>query len=250
MHLKWENGSLRKQLWRNIETYICRRQIIWLHFVFKIPCHSHRLTDDYQRVVQVEALVTERLTGRQQNATKSITLHKYDYKLEVIRGAESFKPGLPYSITVKVATQEDVPISDANPRALLVKHGFSYNHEDFNSSYHSIPSSGLVTLTFNAPTDEEKYVLGIEATYKDLTEWFPTVQKALSVTNAYLEVDINTESPRVSSCDETKSQSIKSFILITSCIPPKASNIWMLSFLILLDSKIIIIVIIIHSLSH
>ncbi|ODM93569.1 hypothetical protein Ocin01_13117 [Orchesella cincta] len=155
------------------------------------------LTDDYQRVVQLEAMVTERLTGRQQNATKSITLHKYDYKLEVIRGAESFKPGLPYTITVKVATQDDVPISDPNPKALLVKHGFSYNHEEYNSSYHSVPSNGLVTLTFNAPTDEDKYVLGIEATYKELTEWFPTVQKALSVTNAYLEVDIKTENPKV-----------------------------------------------------
>lgn len=160
-----------------------------------------RLTDDYQRVVQVEAMVTERLTGRQQNATKSITLHKYNYKLEVIRGAESFKPGLPYSITVKVATQDDVPVSDSNPKALLVKHGFSYNHEEYNSSYHSIPPNGLVTMTFIAPPDEEKYVLGIEATYKELTEWFPTVQKALSVTNAYLEVDIKTENPKVRSLE-------------------------------------------------
>lgn len=147
-------------------------------------------------------MVTERLTGRQQNATKSITLHKYDYKLEVIRGAESFKPGLPYSIIVKVATQDDVPVSDPNPKALLVKHGFSYNHEEFNTSYHSIPPNGLVTLTFIAPPDEEKYVLGIEATYKELTEWFPTVQKALSVNNAYLEVDIKTENPKVSSAQQ------------------------------------------------
>ena len=49
--------------------------------------------------------VTEGLTGRKQNATKVLTLHKYSYKMEITGGSESFKPGLPYSITIKVATQ-------------------------------------------------------------------------------------------------------------------------------------------------
>lgn len=81
------------------------------------------MTDDYQRSIQVEAMVTERLTGRQQNASRTIVLHKYEYKLEIVQGSESFKPGLPYSITIKVSTQDDIPISDPRTDALQVKHG-------------------------------------------------------------------------------------------------------------------------------
>jgi CD109 antigen len=160
------------------------------------------LTDDYQRLIQVEAMVTEQLTGRQQNASKTLTLHKYEYKLEIIKGSESFKPGLPYSITIKVATQDDVPISDPRSDALLVKHGFSYNHDEFQTSTYPIPPTGLVTLTFDAPKNDSIVVLGIEATYRDLTEWFPTVQRALSQTNAYLEAVIKTDNPKVCTHDE------------------------------------------------
>ncbi|XP_035709663.1 CD109 antigen isoform X3 [Folsomia candida] len=156
-----------------------------------------QLTDDYQRSIQIETTVTEQLTGRQQNATKTIVLHKYEYKLEIVKGSESFKPGLPYTIIIKVATQDDVPISDPRTDALQVKHGFSYNHDEFQMSTYPIPPSGLVTLTFDAPKNESLVALGIEATYKDLTEWFPTVQKALSQSNAYIEAVIKSGNPTV-----------------------------------------------------
>ncbi|CAG7831092.1 unnamed protein product, partial [Allacma fusca] len=117
--------------------------------------------------------------------------------MEVIKGAESFKPGLPYSITIKIATQDDIPISDPRPEALRIKHGFSYNHEEYESTYYSVPSNGLVTLTFIPPNNETYFVLGIEATYRDLTEWFPTVQKAISPSSTYLKASLKSKSPKV-----------------------------------------------------
>ena len=145
----------------------------------------------------LETEVTEALTGRKQNATKEITIHKYPYKMEIIRGSESFKPGLPYSITVKVSSQDDVPINDPSLDALKVKHGFTYSHDEYETTYHRIPPTGLVTLTFQPPNNESYHVLGIEATYKELTEWFPTVQRALSPSNTYLEASIITKNPKV-----------------------------------------------------
>ena len=132
-----------------------------------------------------------------QNTSKTIILHKYNYKLEIIRGEQSFKPGLPYSVTIKVATQDDVPVRDSNPAALQIKHGFSYNHEEYSTKSYPIPANGLVTLTFDSPKNESINALGMEATYKDLTEWFPTVQRALSPSNTYIQARVLSNSQQV-----------------------------------------------------
>jgi len=142
-------------------------------------------------------MVTERLTSRQQNATTSITLHKHDYKLEFIKGSDAFKPGLPYQFTIKVARQDDVPVSDPNPAALQVKYGYSYNHDEYETMTYSVPPNGLVTVILRPPSNDSIVILGLEATYKDLTEWFPTVQRALSKSNTYIEVSLNTDDPKV-----------------------------------------------------
>lgn len=159
--------------------------------------YFYRLTDDYQRLVNIEATVTEGLTGRIQNASKTLTLHKYSYKLEIIKGQESFKPGLPYTITIKVASQDDIPVSDPSPNALQVKHGFSYNHEEYETTNYNIPPTGLVTITFDSPKNDSVVALGFEATYKDLTEWFPTVQRAISPSNNYLQARVLSQSVKV-----------------------------------------------------
>jgi len=159
--------------------------------------HACRLTDDYQRLVTVEATVRESFTNRMQNASKSIILHKYKYKIEIVSGQESFKPGLPYRMSIKVASQDDVPIQDPNPNGLQIKHGFSYNHEEYQTQYYPIPSNGIVSLSFDSPNNASVNALGMEATYKDLTEWFPTIQRALSPSNTYLQATILSRNPQV-----------------------------------------------------
>jgi hypothetical protein len=61
-----------------------------------------RLTDEYERSVQIDVTVEEALTGRRQNTSFEVMLHKYKYKMEVIKTSESFKPGLKYTAFVSI----------------------------------------------------------------------------------------------------------------------------------------------------
>lgn len=40
--------------------------------------------------------VEEQLTGRRQNVSSDVILHKHKYKMELVRSPEYFKPGLIY----------------------------------------------------------------------------------------------------------------------------------------------------------
>lgn len=59
-----------------------------------------KITDEYQREFDMEAVVEEELTGRKQTATFTVTLHKYKYTIKNLNSQYSYKPGLPFEILV------------------------------------------------------------------------------------------------------------------------------------------------------
>lgn len=59
-----------------------------------------KLTDEYERTVIVDVIVEEALTGRKQNNSVQVHLHKYEYKMELIKTADYYKPGLKYTAYV------------------------------------------------------------------------------------------------------------------------------------------------------
>lgn len=61
-----------------------------------------RLTDEYERAVQFDVAVEEALTGRRQNSSAQVMLHKHKYKLELVKTSEYFKPGLKYTAFVSI----------------------------------------------------------------------------------------------------------------------------------------------------
>ena len=61
-----------------------------------------RLADEYERSVQIDVTVEEALTGRRQNNTFEVMLHKHKYKMELIKTSEYFKPGLKYTAYVSI----------------------------------------------------------------------------------------------------------------------------------------------------
>ena len=71
-----------------------------LYVMLQILCL--RLTDEYERSVQIDVTVEEALTGRRQNTSFEVMLHKYKYKMELIKTSEYFKPGLKYTAYVSV----------------------------------------------------------------------------------------------------------------------------------------------------
>ena len=55
-----------------------------------------------------DVVVEEELTGRRQNNTATTTLYKYPYKLELVKTADAWKPGMPYTCYLKLSYQAEL----------------------------------------------------------------------------------------------------------------------------------------------
>lgn len=153
-----------------------------------------KLNNDYAREVVFDVVVEEDKTERRQNNTNSLRMYKFSYKLDLIKTADAFKPGLPYTCYLKVSDQDGRPIKDdLNP--VSVKSGFGFNTDAYTSTEYTIPDDGLIRLAFVAPLDDDVQVLGIEAKYKDLSQWFSTIHRAASDSNNYIQARLLTENP-------------------------------------------------------
>ncbi|KAK8751557.1 hypothetical protein OTU49_009101 [Cherax quadricarinatus] len=153
-----------------------------------------RLRGDYARELEVTAYVQEELTGRVQNATSRITVYRYPYTLKLVRTSDSFKPGLKYTAFLKVSYQDDTPVTSGE---VSVRHTFTRNQEDFVENVHTIPPSGIITLEFLPPLDDDVLSLALEARYLDLTQWLGDIIRAQSPTNAFLQATLITQNPKV-----------------------------------------------------
>ncbi len=152
------------------------------------------LSDDYAREIVFDVHVKEDLTERVQNNTASVVLYKYEYKMELVKTADAFKPGMPYTVYLKVSKQDNTPIAD-DFHLLSVKWGFTYDVESYEETEYSIPADGIVELQFTPPADAQ--VLGIEGTYKQLTQWFSTIPRANSPSDNYVQARLRTPNPSV-----------------------------------------------------
>ena len=59
-----------------------------------------RLSDEYERAVVLDVVIEEALTGRRQNNSVEIHLHKYAYRMDLVKTADYFKPGMKYTTFV------------------------------------------------------------------------------------------------------------------------------------------------------
>lgn len=155
-----------------------------------------KLQEDYQRDIIVEAIVKEALTGQRQNASAVLSLFRYRVKLELIKTAETFKPGLKYTAYLKVAYQDDVPIRDnANP--VKVKFGYNYNESTYQVREYQIPRDGVIQLDFYPPHSPNVNVLVIKADYLDFQQIFPGIEQSTSPSRNYIQALLLTDNPRV-----------------------------------------------------
>lgn len=65
-----------------------------------IELSFNSLNTDFERPVQIEVTVQEALTGRRQNTSASIPLHKNKYKMELVNTSPYYKPGLKFTTYV------------------------------------------------------------------------------------------------------------------------------------------------------
>lgn len=88
-----------------------------------------RRTDE-ERTVSLRASFIEELTGREQNATATITIHVNRHKVVLKTSSKTFKPQLPFEITAVVQGHDGVPVNDeSNPVEFKLKFFYDFVRE-------------------------------------------------------------------------------------------------------------------------
>lgn len=70
------------------------------YFEFDIK-EELNFNEDYEQMVAIDAVVEEEFTGRKQNTTTEISVHKSKYKIDLVPASRVYKPGLPFSVMVR-----------------------------------------------------------------------------------------------------------------------------------------------------
>ena len=129
-------------------------------------------------------------------SVNKIFLYALRYKMQLVKTSEAFKPGLPYTVYLKVAYQDDTPVQD-DLNLVSVKWGFSADPATYNTTEYAIPEDGIIELRFTPPKGDLVDLLGIEATYKELVQWFSTVPVARSRSGKFLQAVLRTKNPQI-----------------------------------------------------
>lgn len=109
-----------------------------------------KIEGDYERYVNVEAIFEEELTGRRQNGSTQVTIHKYRYDMTLIKDSDYYKPGLPYNVFVKVTYHDGAPVVDkTNPVKIIT----SYTWDDKNATEaeYFLDDHGMAQVNINVP---------------------------------------------------------------------------------------------------
>ncbi|XP_066246674.1 thioester-containing protein 1 allele R1-like [Euwallacea similis] len=156
-----------------------------------------RLNDEYERAVIVDVTIEEYLTGRRQNNSAEVHIHKYNYKMDLIKTADYFKPGLTYVAYVKVVNHDGTPLRNEE-RDVLIRHGYSRQDEIYDEKTHRLDKNGVLKLEYVTPGNvTNTTALRIEAEYKDLKERISPIPAAVSYSNTFLQASIETDKPLV-----------------------------------------------------
>ena len=114
--------------------------------------------------------------------------------MQLVKTSEAFKPGLPYTVYLKVSYQDDTPVQD-DLNLVSIKWGFGTDPANYNNTEYPIPADGIVEMKFQPPSQGD--LLGIEATYKELVQWFSTVPVARSQSGKFIQAVLRTKNPQV-----------------------------------------------------
>ncbi|KAJ9580500.1 hypothetical protein L9F63_024322, partial [Diploptera punctata] len=156
-----------------------------------------RLNDQYDGSLEIQVVVEEALTGRKQNTTFEVSLHKFNYKLEIINSAEYFKPGLMHTVHIQVSHYDGSPVQDQkNP--VIVKYGFSFNFGEnvYKEEEYTLSTDGLVEVNIYPPTNSNETALTVSAKYLDLDEVTTYISPILSPSNTFIQAVLVTQNPK------------------------------------------------------
>lgn len=111
-----------------------------------------KIEGDYERYVNIEAIFEEELTGRRQNGSTQITIHKFKYNMELVKESENYKPGLPYNLFVKVKYHDGAPLIDkVNPVKLFTS--YTWDDDNGTSTDYYLDEHGMAAVKIIVPVN-------------------------------------------------------------------------------------------------
>lgn len=111
-----------------------------------------KIEGDYERYVNIEAIFEEELTGRTQNGSKQITIHKFKYDMELIKDSDNYKPGLPFNVFIRVKYHDGSPLIDkTNPVKLMTS--YTSNDENVTSTDYYLDEHGMTSVKILVPVN-------------------------------------------------------------------------------------------------
>ncbi|XP_060518644.1 CD109 antigen-like isoform X2 [Cylas formicarius] len=116
--------------------------------------------------------------------------------MEIIKTSDYFKPGFKYEVYIKVSNHDGTVIKP-DQREVTVRHGFSRADEVYATNIHKIDDNGIIKLEYLTPINvTNTTALRIEAGYKDLKERMSPVPAAVSYSDTFLQLTLETETPK------------------------------------------------------
>uniref|UniRef100_A0A6B2E4V8 CD109 antigen n=1 Tax=Phlebotomus kandelakii TaxID=1109342 RepID=A0A6B2E4V8_9DIPT len=158
-----------------------------------------KFKEDWQRDITVEAVVEEELTNRKQNTSKTVTLYRTRYEVELIKSADKFKAGLPFTVRVKVAHRDGTPVTDKNnPVYIRQTNNFNTNegyHSEIVNSTVYLDENGMGKINVAIPTNVTN--IDMVASYFDTDGYLGYTPSVASDSNTFLKTTVNTPEPEV-----------------------------------------------------
>lgn len=149
-----------------------------------------KIEGDYERYVNIEAIFEEELTGRRQNGSTQITIHKFKYNMELIKETETYKPGLPFNLFIKVNYHDGAPLRDkTNPVEIYTS--FTFNEESATPNDYYLDDNGMAQVKIIVPANTSH--LSIRAKYLDSDFYLGYVNQAKSHSGQYIQAKVVNE---------------------------------------------------------
>lgn len=155
-----------------------------------------KLDQEYERDVIIEAIVEEELTGRRQNGTGKTTLHKQRHKIDFIKDAEEYKPGLPFNAWIKVAFHDGTPVQDTSNPVTVTTNFFWRDGSDQNQTV-TLDGNGMAKVDIVVP--ETADTLSVRASYLGVESYMGYIKRSKSESKSYLRAKLLTEAAEINS---------------------------------------------------
>ncbi|XP_055295249.1 thioester-containing protein 1 allele R1-like isoform X3 [Sitodiplosis mosellana] len=163
--------------------------------------------EDYEQAMAMEAIVEEELTGRKQNTSVDLFLHKSKYKIVLSNASPNYKPGLPYNVLVSVQKFDGTPVTGGASTIRVRLASSYYDDENATETVHTLDSNGLLHYDIIVPHSNGFTLKFVYLDAEERLGWIPAVH---SDTRAFLRATLQTEKPRINKDITVEVQSTES----------------------------------------